>query len=98
LTRGDAAGSLRGMRVGPVMFLLASLITACGGSSVTAIQCSDPLKCNEATSLCQNSCDHKGARPGCYDCCNEMRRKCLDCKPREEISFKTCDKHLGSGD
>jgi hypothetical protein len=87
------------MRVGPVVVLLASLMTGCGGgSSVTATVCEDPLTCNRQTSLCHNSCDHKGAGPGCRDCCNEMRRKCTDCAPREEIHFGTCRKRLESRD
>ena len=88
-------GQAAGMRVGPVMFLLAGWMAACGGgSSVTAIQCRAPEWCEEQTPLCHNSCDHKGAEAGCNDCCNEMRRKCLDCAPKEEIHFGTCPRRL----
>jgi hypothetical protein len=98
LTHRATAGSLRGearnMRAAPVQLLLASLMTACGGSTVTATQCRDPVKCNEQTSLCHNSCDHKGAGRGCRDCCNEMRLKCIDCAPEKEIRFGVCRKSL----
>jgi hypothetical protein len=75
------------MRILPVSFLLASLLTACGGSTVTAQQCSDPMNCNRQTSLCHNSCSSLT----CNDCCNEMRRKCIDCAPQEEIKFDGCN-------
>lgn len=83
------------MRVGPVVVLLASFMTGCGGgSSVTVTVCADPLECNRETSICHNSCDHSGAESGCHDCCNEMRLKCIDCAPQKEIRFGACRKRL----
>jgi hypothetical protein len=71
-----------------LVLMLATLATACG-PRVTATQCWTADKCEQESELCHNSCSLPNALPSCGTCCQQNRKKCLDCDG--PFTFNRCD-------